>query len=73
VGAGWLARVAWILLLHTYRFRAAEDHFAFGYETGRIARAIVLGRDSAILFTASPARPHGKPLFIPISLLSFLS
>jgi hypothetical protein len=44
VAAGFLARAAWILVAHTYRFRATEDHFAFGYETGRIARAIALGQ-----------------------------
>jgi 4-amino-4-deoxy-L-arabinose transferase-like glycosyltransferase len=37
-------RVAGILLQHTYRFRTSEDHFGFGYETGRIARSLVLGQ-----------------------------
>jgi 4-amino-4-deoxy-L-arabinose transferase-like glycosyltransferase len=44
VATGFLIRAAWILLLHTYRFRVTEDHFAFGYETGRIARALALGQ-----------------------------
>jgi hypothetical protein len=30
-------------LAHTYRFRIAEDHFQFGWEAGRIARALVTG------------------------------
>ncbi len=44
VVAGFLLRVASILLLHTYRFRPTEDYFAFGFETGRVARAIALGQ-----------------------------
>ena len=28
---------------HTYRFSPRDDHFGFGWETGRIARAIALG------------------------------
>jgi hypothetical protein len=30
-------------LAHTYRIRVAEDHFQFGWEAGRIARALVTG------------------------------
>jgi 4-amino-4-deoxy-L-arabinose transferase-like glycosyltransferase len=41
---GFLLRAGAILALHTYRFRVTEDHFAFGYEIGRIARAITLGQ-----------------------------
>jgi 4-amino-4-deoxy-L-arabinose transferase-like glycosyltransferase len=42
--AGFALRVASIFALHTYRFRVTDDHFAFGYETGRIARSIALGQ-----------------------------
>jgi 4-amino-4-deoxy-L-arabinose transferase-like glycosyltransferase len=41
---GFLARIGAILLLHTYRFHSDHDYFAFGYETGRIARALALGQ-----------------------------
>ncbi|MFI5103661.1 MAG: ArnT family glycosyltransferase [Terriglobales bacterium] len=41
---GFVVRVATIFLMHTYRIRTSEDHFGFGYETGRIARSIVLGQ-----------------------------
>jgi len=42
----WVAfvvRVAYLTLAHTYRVRAGEDHFGFGWEMGRIARALVTG------------------------------
>jgi hypothetical protein len=41
---GFGLRVAAILVLRTYRFDAAQDYFEFGYETGRIARALALGQ-----------------------------
>jgi hypothetical protein len=40
---GWLVRVLYITLAHTYRIRGYEDHFQFGWEAGRIARALVTG------------------------------
>src|SRR4051812_17404983 len=39
-----LARLALMTLGHTYRFAPRDDHFGFGWETGRIARAIALGQ-----------------------------
>ncbi|MDR3734052.1 MAG: glycosyltransferase family 39 protein [Acidobacteriaceae bacterium] len=36
-------RLAYILLAHMYHVRAAGDHFQFGWEMGRIARALVTG------------------------------
>jgi hypothetical protein len=39
----FLVRVLYLTLAHTYRIRLAEDHFQFGWEAGRIARALVTG------------------------------
>jgi len=39
-----MARVALMTFGHTYRFSPRNDHFGFGWETGRIARAIALGQ-----------------------------
>ncbi|MEO7005335.1 MAG: hypothetical protein ABI064_07830 [Acidobacteriaceae bacterium] len=36
-------RVLYITLAHTYRLRPTGSHFQFGYEMGRIARALVSG------------------------------
>ncbi len=40
---GFFVRVLYVTLAHTYRIRAAEDHFQFGWEAGRIARALLTG------------------------------
>ena len=40
----WVAfavRLAYVMLAHTYRVRPYDDHFGFGWEMGRIARALV--------------------------------
>ena len=41
---GLAVRLLYITLAHTYRFRDTEDHFPFGWEMGRIARALATGR-----------------------------
>jgi 4-amino-4-deoxy-L-arabinose transferase-like glycosyltransferase len=41
--ASFLLQVAAIGILHQYRTRPGEDHFAFGWEMGRVARSIALG------------------------------
>src|SRR4051812_12636397 len=43
VAVALLTRLALMTLGHTYRFSPRDDHFGFGWETGRIARAIALG------------------------------
>ena len=40
---GFAVRVLYMTIAHTYRIRASEDHFQFGWEAGRIARALVTG------------------------------
>jgi hypothetical protein len=39
--AAFLVRVAYLTLAHTYRIRPFPDHFEYGWEMGRIARALV--------------------------------
>lgn len=42
----WVAlivRLAYVMLAHTYRVRPYGDHFGFGWEMGRIARALATG------------------------------
>ncbi len=41
--AGFLVRVAYLTLAHTYRTRPFPDHFEFGWEMGRIGRALATG------------------------------
>jgi hypothetical protein len=54
--AAFLVRVAYMTLAHTYRFRPYGDHFQFGWEMGRIARALVTGYGFA-----DPFRGHTGP------------
>jgi 4-amino-4-deoxy-L-arabinose transferase-like glycosyltransferase len=42
----WIAlfvRIAYMTMAHTFHIRPYEDHFTFGYEMGRIARALATG------------------------------
>jgi hypothetical protein len=39
----FLIRVLYMTLAHTWRIRTFQDHFQFGWETGRIARAVATG------------------------------
>jgi len=42
----WVAltvRIAYVVLAHMYRIRPYGDHFGFGWEMGRIAKALVTG------------------------------
>lgn len=55
----WVAlivRVAYMTLAHTYHVRPFEDHFQFGWEMGRIARALVTGYGYA-----DPFKGHTGP------------
>jgi hypothetical protein len=55
----WVAlavRLAYVMLAHTYRIRPYDDHFGFGWEMGRIARALATGYGYA-----DPFRGHTGP------------
>ena len=41
--AAFLVRVVYLTLAHTYRIRPFPDHFEYGWEMGRVARALVTG------------------------------
>ncbi len=51
-----LVRLVYLTFAHTYRLRPGEDHFQFGWEMGRIARALVSGYGYA-----DPFRGHSGP------------
>jgi 4-amino-4-deoxy-L-arabinose transferase-like glycosyltransferase len=61
--AGWiifwvafLVRVLYMTLAHTYRFHPQDDHFSFGWEMGRIAKALATGHGFA-----NPFQGHTGP------------
>lgn len=43
VSIAFILRVGWIILGHTYKFKATDDNFGFGWEMGRIAESIASG------------------------------
>lgn len=50
---GLAVRVLYITLGHSYHFRAFQDHFQFGWEVGRIARALATGHGYSDPFTGN--------------------
>ncbi|MEK6398882.1 MAG: glycosyltransferase family 39 protein [Terriglobus sp.] len=49
--AAFAVRVLYILLAHTFKVRPSDDHFEFGWEMGRIGRALATGYGYADPFT----------------------
>src|SRR3989442_13217284 len=52
----FVLRLALILIAHTYKFKADQSDFSFGYEMGSIGRAIASGRGFA-----DPFEGHNGP------------
>ena len=66
--AGLAVRVLYITLGHSYHFRAFEDHFQFGWEMGRIARAVATGRGYSDPFFAPSGPTAWCPPIYPLLL-----
>lgn len=58
-------RMALILIGHTYRFKAADDHFGFGWEMGRIGRSLALGQGFANPFGGITGPTAWEPPLYP--------
>jgi len=58
-------RFGYILIAHTYKIRGLEDNFAFGWEMGRIGRAIVNGRGFADPFGLPTGPTAWEPPLYP--------
>ena len=80
-GSGWHSRAArhmfwtafavrllYITLAHTYRIRVADDHFQFGWEMGRIARALATHRGYADPFAGHSGPTAWTPPLYPLFL-----
>jgi len=61
-----LVRVAYITLAHTFRFSPFEDHFTFGYEMARVARALVTGYGYADPFSGHTGPTAWVPPLYPL-------
>ncbi|WP_158943970.1 hypothetical protein [Granulicella sp. S190] len=66
--AGFLLRVLYLSFAHTYRIRPSEDHLQFGWEMGRVARAMVTGFGYADPFTGHSGPTAWMPPLYPLLL-----
>jgi hypothetical protein len=64
----FLVRVLYMTLAHAYKFRPLDDHFAFGWEMGRIARALASGYGYADPFTGHTGPTAWVPPLYPLLL-----
>jgi hypothetical protein len=65
---GFLVRVLYLTLAHTYRMRVSDDHFEFGWEMGRIARALATGHGFANPFNGASGPTAWTPPLYPLLL-----
>jgi len=63
---GFIIRVLYITIIHTYRIRPEEDHLQFGWEMGRIARALATGFGYADPFTGHSGPTAWSPPLYPL-------
>jgi 4-amino-4-deoxy-L-arabinose transferase-like glycosyltransferase len=61
----FFVQVALIGLLHEYRTRPIEDHFAFGWEMGRVARSIAQGQGFSNPYDANTGPTAWEPPIYP--------
>ena len=64
----FLVRVAYITFAHTYRIRLLQDHFQFGWEMGRVARALATGYGYADPFVGHTGPTAWVPPVYPLLL-----
>ena len=58
-------RVTWIIIGHTYKFRTTDNSFSFGWEMGRIGRAIATGQGFANTFDGQTGPTAWEPPLYP--------
>jgi hypothetical protein len=63
---GFLIRVLYLTLAHTYHVRLRQDHLQFGWEMGRVARALVTGYGFADPFTGHTGPTAWVPPLYPL-------
>ncbi len=65
VGIALFLRVGWIVVGHTYKFKATDNNFGFGWEMGRIGAAIASGRGFSDPFDAATGPTAWEPPLYP--------
>jgi 4-amino-4-deoxy-L-arabinose transferase-like glycosyltransferase len=61
----FLLQIAMIGVFHQYRTRREDDHFAFGWEMGRVARSIALGQGFANPYGGNTGPTAWEPPLYP--------
>jgi 4-amino-4-deoxy-L-arabinose transferase-like glycosyltransferase len=65
VVVGFTLRFGWIIVAHTYKFKALDDNFSFGWEMGRIGRSLALGQGFSNPFNATTGPTAWEPPLYP--------
>jgi 4-amino-4-deoxy-L-arabinose transferase-like glycosyltransferase len=65
VFVGFALRFGWIIVAHTYKFKALDDNFSFGWEMGRIGRSLALGQGFSNPFNATTGPTAWEPPLYP--------
>ncbi len=65
VAIGFALRLGYILVAHTYKFKTLDNNFSFGFEMGRIGRAIANGRGFADPFEGHTGATAWEPPLYP--------
>ncbi|MGH9530365.1 MAG: ArnT family glycosyltransferase [Terriglobales bacterium] len=66
VAVAFVLRFAYILIAHTYRFKTADDNFSFGFEMGRIGRALAQGHGFSNPFSGMTGATAWEPPLYPL-------
>jgi 4-amino-4-deoxy-L-arabinose transferase-like glycosyltransferase len=65
VAMALLLRVGWIVIGHTYQFKAADENFGFGWEMGRIGASIASGQGFSNPFGPATGPTAWEPPLYP--------
>lgn len=65
VAIAFILRVGFIIIGHTYKFKAYDNDFSFGWEMGRIGRAIATGQGFANPFDGQTGPTAWEPPLYP--------
>ena len=65
VAIGFALRLGYILVAHTYKFKTLDHNFSFGFEMGRIGRALATGHSFADPFDGQTGPTAWEPPLYP--------
>jgi 4-amino-4-deoxy-L-arabinose transferase-like glycosyltransferase len=66
VAVALILRLAYIVIGHTYRFKTIDDNFSFGFEMGRIGRALAEGQGFSNPFSGFTGPTAWEPPLYPL-------